>query len=205
MTACDSLKVPTPASTIRRHLRQTGRLGRMRLRGTARRVAQRQIERFILQHPAIRRAQRIALYTAAGSEWDPAGAMHLLIERGKDIYLPQVRGRDMRFARHRTGQPLVRRRFGLMEPLPGAKRVPLFTLDVVVMPVVAFDVFRGRLGQGGGFYDRALRHRATSPLRSPYLIGVAFRAQRVSRIPLAPWDVIPDDVVHDTLRANPSS
>ena len=60
------------------------------------------------------------------------------------------------------------------------------------MPLVAFDRAGNRLGQGGGYYDRALA--GPSDLR-PVTIGVAHAFQQVESVPVEPWDVALDAVV----------
>jgi 5-formyltetrahydrofolate cyclo-ligase len=63
--------------------------------------------------------------------------------------------------------------------------LPATCLDVLVMPLVAFDRRGTRLGMGGGYFDRALAGAASRPLR----VGVGFDFQEVNEIPAEPWDV----------------
>jgi len=63
-------------------------------------------------------------------------------------------------------------------------------LDVIFMPLVAFDEFGGRLGMGGGFYDRTLRFVARRRAWSrPHLVGLAYDLQRVPKVHGDSWDV----------------
>lgn len=81
---------------------------------------------------------------------------------------------------------LIQGPMGIREP-EGNLRVPLdpALIDVMVVPGVAFDEFGGRLGYGGGFYDRlwpALRQDAI-------LIGVALEEQVVRELPMEEHDM----------------
>ena len=68
--------------------------------------------------------------------------------------------------------------------------------DVVFMPLLGFDLRGFRIGMGGGFYDASLaflgRRRSW---RRPRLIGLAFEAQRVDRLPEDEWDIPLDGVL----------
>ncbi len=65
-------------------------------------------------------------------------------------------------------------------------------MDVIVVPGVGFDRAGGRLGRGGGYYDRALRSAPKVPK-----IGLCFREQLVKKIPMAKRDVRVDKVISD--------
>lgn len=77
----------------------------------------------------------------------------------------------------------------MTEPVGGLGRRAA-ALDVIVMPLAAFDDHGNRIGMGGGYYDRTLAAAASAPgWRRPTLIGLAFEAQRVAPIPAREWDV----------------
>lgn len=113
----------------------------------------------------------------------------------KRLALPVV-GRQgaMELYRYRRHTPLVPNRFGIPEPAPGAPHVPKLSLDVLLVPLVAFDEHGVRLGMGAGYYDRYLS-RIPLPMR-PRLIGLAHEVQRSGEpLPCAAWDVPLDGVV----------
>ena len=88
--------------------------------------------------------------------------------------------------------------YGIDEP-ESALRSQKFLreLDVVLVPMVAFDHQGHRLGNGAGYYDRVLRRRLdrSRAWRRPLLIGIAYSAQEAECIERAPWDVAVDCVV----------
>lgn len=82
--------------------------------------------------------------------------------------------------------------YGIPQP-PDTDPVPLSLLDVVLVPGVAFDRDRFRLGYGSGFYDR-FRERLSE---STVSIGLAYSEQILPRIPRNPWEKPLDYLVSD--------
>jgi 5-formyltetrahydrofolate cyclo-ligase len=90
-------------------------------------------------------------------------------------------------------------RFVAGGPAEGALAISPRWLHLVLVPLVGFDPRGHRLGMGAGFYDRHfafLRHRRA--WRRPLLIGVAFEAQKVSRLAESGHDVQLDGVVTES-------
>ena len=133
----------------------------------------------------------MALYFAVGSELGTAPLIQALQAAGTTVLLPRidpVRPGRMHFAPlARMGE---RRRgpHGIAEPWPAARRGQ--RIDLMLLPLLAFDEQGRRLGSGGGYYDRWLQ---THP-RPKCCAGYAYAMQQVQAIPAEPWD-IPLDAV----------
>ena len=140
---------------------------------------------------ALRRAEVVAGYRAVRGEVDVDAVLTLLIDAGATVTVPRVVGEHLQFVEWHPGDPAEPGSFGIPEPRSG-RTVPLTRHDVVLAPLVAFDAEGQRLGQGGGFYDRALAGPGDA---KPLVIGVAHAFQRVEQIPVEPWDVPLDAVV----------
>ncbi len=175
---------------LRRQLRQA----RRQLSPTQQRRAARNLYRQLAQHPIFRRARHIALYLPNDGEIDPRPLMLEAQRRGKATYLPVLNAwprTRMVFQRLMPNERLGPNRFGIAEPAfrPNRQR-RIWTLDLVLMPLVGFDEDGGRLGMGGGFYDRSLAYRGRRKNgHKPTLLGLAHECQKVDRLPLEPWDV----------------
>ena len=108
--------------------------------------------------------------------------------------LPVLQADRLCFAPWRPGEPLLANRFGIPEPdvAAGALLEP-DTMSLVVLPLVGFDARGGRLGMGGGWYDRtfAFRRLHRAP---PWLAGAAFAVQQLDTLHAEPWDVPLDAV-----------
>ena len=179
-----------PSSPQRRELRRQLRKARLDFASGPRREAERAICQHLLELPEVHAARRITAYAAAKGEVDLSSALSALTERGNHLSLPRVRGDEMEFVDWRAGQARTPGPFGIREP-SGEEVHPFSEHDVALVPLVAFDRHGNRLGQGGGFYDRAIA--AAQP--RPFLIGIAYQLQEVPVVPTAPWDMPLDAVV----------
>ncbi len=109
--------------------------------------------------------------------------------------LPVLHDDDtLRFAPWRPGAPLSSNRYGIPEPdVPDSQLLRPEQIDLVVVPLVAFDARGHRLGMGGGWYDRSFAFRVDRPA-PPRLVGAGFSVQQSPAIAPEPWD-IPLDAV----------
>jgi 5-formyltetrahydrofolate cyclo-ligase len=113
---------------------------------------------------------------------------------GKECAYPRVAGMKMHLLAVRSLADLQPTRWGLREPpSEGSAGIALDEFDLVLVPGLAFDGNGGRLGRGGGFYDRLLAGKR--PVTRA--LGVAFAFQIVPELPLAPHDVVMDAVITD--------
>lgn len=175
-------------------LRRLLRARRRALTPAEQRQAARDLYRQLAQHPLFRRARHIALYLPNDGEIDPQLLRREAWRRGKHIYLPLLAHwprTHMVFQRIDAAETLRRNRFRIPEPrpCPARQRRP-WALDLLLLPLVGFDDTGGRLGMGGGFYDRALAYRLRHRnWQKPVLLGLAHACQQVDRLPLESWDV----------------
>ncbi|MBA1231239.1 5-formyltetrahydrofolate cyclo-ligase [Pseudomonas viridiflava] len=194
MTSAPSLTRPQ----LRRQLRKA----RRSLSRSQQREAARGLYRQLAQHPLFRRARHVSLYLPMDGEIDPRLLLRAAQRRGKATYLPVLNAwprTRMVFQRVRPGEKFKPNRFRIPEPrINRAKQRRIWALDLVLMPLVGFDDEGGRLGMGGGFYDRSLAYRARrSTWRKPVLLGLAHECQKVERLAQASWDVPLQGTVSD--------
>ena len=183
-----------PAPLSRPQLRRMLRKARRALTPSEQRQAALGLYRQLAQHPLFRRAKHISLYLPTDGEIDPRLLLRAAQRRGKATYLPVISAwprTKMVFQRVKPGEKLLPNRFRILEPRVNAKRQrKVWALDLVLLPLVGFDDAGGRLGMGGGFYDRSLAYLARrQSWRKPTLLGLAHECQKVDRLAQASWDV----------------
>jgi 5-formyltetrahydrofolate cyclo-ligase len=145
--------------------------------------------------PALRAARRIACYHAVRGEMGCEAIVVQAQQRGCEVFLPVLDGGGLLFRPLRARGPWRTNGFGIPEPSTG-RAVRAAELDVVVLPIVAFDLLGGRLGMGAGYYDRTLAfRRGRGRWLRPTLVGIAHDFQRVERLLLRSWDVSVDAVL----------
>jgi 5-formyltetrahydrofolate cyclo-ligase len=138
----------------------------------------------------IEERQCIALYIPLDDEAPADRLAEALMTLGKTLCLPHVIDRmgTMEFRAWTPGDPLVEGRFGTRSPASSAATL---APDVFFAPLIAFDAALNRLGQGGGYYDRAFA-RHSNALR----IGIGWSVQQSeSPLPADPWDLPLDAVL----------
>lgn len=176
-------------SADKRALRLAARATRAAIPATARRAAaERMVEPLVALLGA---AAAVGVYAATGDEADPASLVARLLADGKRVAYPRLDPPGFAFVA--TPEALVAGPRGLPVPPPGAPDAPLAALDALIVPGLAFDAAGGRLGQGGGWYDRLLGGGGGAA--RPRLIGLAFAAQIVEALPREAHDVAMDVVV----------
>lgn len=181
---------PSPRAQIRREIRSQRRA----LSATKHAQYSAQLCHRISRSPLFQRSHHIALYLPNDGEVDLRPLIHYATDRGKRCYLPvlsPIFHNRLWFAPYNLGDPLESNRFGIPEPSLNWRAMrPAWSLDLLLMPLVAFDNAGNRLGMGGGYYDRTLAYlRQRHHWRKPHLLGTAFELQRIDTLPHEAWDI----------------
>jgi 5-formyltetrahydrofolate cyclo-ligase len=167
------------------------------------------VARRLRKHPFFLRARRVGIYWSSDGELDLSPLLDLTHSARKRWFLPVLRahpGRKLWFIDYRRGEPLVKNVYGIPEPQLRHRRIRLpSALDLLLVPLVGFDVQCNRLGMGGGYYDRTLAYlRLRRYWHRPVLAGIAHECQRVTGLEPRPWEV-PLDLVVTEARVYPSN
>jgi 5-formyltetrahydrofolate cyclo-ligase len=162
-------------------------------------------------------AKHVALYQANDGELATHRLIDILWQEGVTTYLPRLhpfRDGHLIFLKFDSNSVLEANQYGIMEPkLDVTQLMPAYKLDVILTPLVAFDIQGNRIGMGGGYYDRCLgaltpealamgtpEFQAPTP---PIAIGFAHDCQEVSIIPIQSWDIPLAMVITPTRRIKP--
>ncbi|WP_266158887.1 5-formyltetrahydrofolate cyclo-ligase [Dyella silvatica] len=186
-------------TTQRRELRQQLAERRRALTPQQRIAAAQGLRRSLEQLPEYLTDTRVAGYWACDGELPLNLVMAPLATRGQQFLLPLIGDdRSLRFAPWTSGEDVQPNRYGIPEPVAPREWLAPFQLDLVLVPLLAFDRRGHRLGYGGGYYDRSfsfLREqvRPTEPL----LVGIGYDFQELPAIDAESWDVPLDYIATD--------
>ena len=179
-------------------MRQHNRKQRAGLRPQQLEQAGQALAHKIIALDVYRQSQRLAVYFAVNGEISLDPVIDHALAAGKQVYLPNLDQKSLRFSPYFRQQKMRINSFRLPEPDVGDdEMLQPAELDLVLAPLVVFDQNRNRIGMGGGFYDRSFAMRKSPQVTVPVLIGVAHELQRVEKIIPEDWDVRLDMVVTD--------
>ena len=164
------------------------------------------VRRILANVSAIHHADRVSFYLAQDGEIDLLPLMVHCFKQGKRCYLPVLGTRDNKkldFAEWEPKKPMSYNRYGIAEPITHHRqRLNAADMDLIFMPLVAFDASGNRLGMGGGYYDRSLAEccssgSSTTALKlnsgkRPVLVATGHDIQYTPHLPRDSWDIVPD-------------
>lgn len=136
-------------------------------------------------------AETVFLYMDCRAEVRTSLLLKQCFLEGKQVGIPKILGEDMHFYKMRHPEDVEAGYFNILEPVSGEILEPKNAL--VVVPGVAFDEKRMRMGYGKGFYDRYLK--AHPRYRT---VAIAYDCQLVQSLPSEDHDIIPDILLTET-------
>lgn len=147
-------------------------------------------EQQLLALPAWRDASSILLYASLPGEPNFLSLLEHFSER--QFFFPRIEKHQLHLFEWHPGARWITGRYGLQEPDPQDwARISTKDVELALIPGLAFDQAGGRLGRGGGFYDRLL----SSPEWRGFKIGVAWPWQIVSTVPREKHDILMDVIM----------
>jgi len=180
-------------------VRQSGRQQRQQLPDYLQRKHSQLLCQNTIKLKHYRNAQHIALYLANDGEIDPSALIEHAQFLNKKIYLPVLSPlkNSLYFAPFETDNKLKLNRFNIPEPeCHPSKWKTASQLDLLLLPLVAFDKQGNRMGMGGGFYDRTLAYQKHRQYwKKPVLIGLAHEIQKVDKLNSQNWDIPLDYII----------
>jgi 5-formyltetrahydrofolate cyclo-ligase len=143
----------------------------------------------VLALPEVVAAGTVMAFWSFGSEVQTAALIERLHGAGKRVVLPRIAEGEIAAVAYAPGDPVTTTSFGAMEPV-GAEVVAAEDVDAVIVPGVAFDRRGGRVGYGGGFYDRFFSRAPEVPA-----VAIAFAVQLVDDVPQGRSDARVDVII----------
>ena len=177
---------------IQQKLRQKILKKRRRVPSTTYEEASLRICSYIKNLPLYQQAKSIALYHPFNNEINIA-SLFIPNHPVQSFYYPKIEFSDLRFIAINSDTVWHANKYGILEPMTTQKFILPQPIDLVIVPLVAFDTSGSRIGSGKGFYDKALAH-----IQTQTIIGVAYEFQKLASIPRNSWDIPLDAVITET-------
>uniref|UniRef100_A0A7V4JQZ1 5-formyltetrahydrofolate cyclo-ligase n=1 Tax=Thermodesulfobacterium geofontis TaxID=1295609 RepID=A0A7V4JQZ1_9BACT len=150
-----------------------------------------QICKLIETFSQYKNSQKIAFYFAKDKEASLEYLIGKALLEGKKVYLPKtwLKEKTLTFHQIFSFSDLKPGPFGLLEPPLENPELKPENFEIIFVPGVAFDLKKGRIGYGGGFYDKILKKTKA------FKIGVAFSFQIFESLPLEKHDQKVDIII----------
>lgn len=184
-------------------LRKSIREKRRSLSPLQQRLASQRLLQKLKNNSTFLSAKHIAVYQAIDGELSLEPIIQACWRLGKYCYLPRINNhtQHLSFYAFRKTSALSKNKFGISESQQG-KAFHIKRLDLVFMPLVAFDKKGHRVGMGGGYYDLSFRHLSCQSVNNTChkkitrtrLFALAHHCQEIDTITPNVWDVKPDKI-----------
>lgn len=139
---------------------------------------------FAKMHPLLSTYNKILSFSNVPTEIDVKELNLKLAEEGK-LHLPKIVGEDLWIYKVNNLKHLKINNLGILEPDPQHYELILAEeMDIILVPAIAFDHARNRLGRGRGFYDRLLK-----PLSKTQSWGIGYKEQLIPKVPITLDDI----------------
>lgn len=177
-------------------LRQTYQLIRRNLKPAYRKQAMELAAQHFLQFPLLAKNKFIACYLPAPEEFDSTAIIETIWAKKCNCYLPIIKeDNTLQFVLYEQHDPLQANKYGILEPVKREQVVQPQDLDIVITPLVAFDLDGHRLGMGGGYYDKTFAFLHEYYFQKPFFLGLGFAAQQADCLPSDSWDINLDGIL----------
>ena len=134
----------------------------------------------------------IALYYPSNFELNVLKVLELKYFSHQTILLPVAEKNNlMNFYQWKKNDVLTVNKFGMLEPIKAKAKIP----DIIILPLLAFDKDKYRLGYGKGYYDRYLNKHIKQYKKNTMTVGVAFSFQKHNKLPINKNDVKMDFIL----------
>ncbi|MFM7241443.1 MAG: 5-formyltetrahydrofolate cyclo-ligase [Opitutia bacterium] len=170
---------------LKARLRTTLLAARRALSADERRAAAAAVTAGVRASAAWRATRAVALYQAYGAELDTAELRAAAHADGKTVALPRLDATGVTLRIVAADTPLVVSAHGVREPADDRPTLPPDQPELIVVPGLGFDRRGGRLGHGGGHYDRLLARLPAACRR----VGLAYDQQILDVVPTEPHDL----------------
>lgn len=140
-------------------------------------------------------SKKIFIYIGFGSEINTLKLIEIFLQGGKDVYVPKtnIQKKEMKAVKIKSLDKLALCKYGILEPDNEDEVIDREDIDLIIVPGVAFDKSGGRVGYGGGFYDKYL----SKIIRNTAKVALAYDFQIINEVPTEDHDIKIDCIITD--------
>ncbi len=138
-------------------------------------------------------AEKIFIYVSFGSEINTVNYIKDFLEEGKRIFIPRtnIEEKTMEAVEIKSLDNLTKDKYGILEPARDIEAVDKVDLDLIILPGVVFDELGGRIGYGGGYYDKYLSNLDKSIPKA----ALCYEFQIIDKVPTEEHDIKADCII----------
>ncbi|MBE6048115.1 MAG: 5-formyltetrahydrofolate cyclo-ligase [Clostridium sp.] len=138
-------------------------------------------------------AEKIFIYVGFGSEINTIDFINDFLKEGKKIFIPRtnIEEKIMEAVEIKSLDNLEKDKYGILEPAKDIKAVKKVDLDLIILPGVVFDELGGRIGYGGGYYDKYLQDLEESIPKA----ALCYEFQIIDKVPTEEHDIRADYII----------
>jgi len=138
-------------------------------------------------------AEKIFIYVGFGSEINTIDFINDFLKEGKKIFIPRtnIEEKIMEAGEIKSLDNLEKDKYGILEPAKDIKAVKKVDLDLIILPGVVFDELGGRIGYGGGYYDKYLQDLEESIPKA----ALCYEFQIIDKVPTEEHDIRADYII----------
>lgn len=150
------------------------------------------LKKLLLREEYIK-CKNIFIYIGFGSEIDTRKYIERFWQDNKTVVVPRtnIEKKEMDVVKIDNFDNLIKDKYGILEPDISEKAFDKDDIDLIIMPGVAFDRDGGRVGYGGGYYDKFLETLSSNVKK----IALCYDFQIVKKIPLSSYDIKVDKII----------
>lgn len=160
-------------------------------------AASKLITHALIESQYFKEAKKIGCYKSNEHEVNTKYLNQAILESKKLLYLPKIKSNNqMDFVACDKKTIYLKNKYGILESIDN-NIINVKSIDLIIVPLVAFDSDRNRIGMGGGYYDRKFHYLNKSDKKSTFL-GIAFNCQFYEKIQSDSWDVSLTNIITET-------
>jgi 5-formyltetrahydrofolate cyclo-ligase len=158
-----------------------------------RRELDRRIKGILKKSSYYRQSKNIFIYVGFGSEINTSKYIDEFLAEGKNIFVPRIdmKNKVMDAVKINSLDELKRNHFGILEPDENGQVIHKNLLDLIIVPGVAFDFSGGRIGYGGGYYDKYMENISENIHR----LALCYDFQLLKELPKEEHDIKVHEVI----------